>query len=44
MSQDYIAVARRLRAQEERRRRIRQRELIVVGLFAVLTLFFAIIG
>jgi hypothetical protein len=44
MSQDYIAVARRLRAQEERRRLIRRRELIILGLFGVCTLFFAIIG
>ena len=44
MSQDYIAIAQRLRAKEERRRAIRRREIIVLSLFGFFTIFFAIIG
>jgi hypothetical protein len=42
--QDYIAIAQQLRANAERRDTIRRRELILLALFVVGTLFFAIIG
>jgi hypothetical protein len=44
MSQDYIAIAQRLRAQAERRAKIRRREIIILSLFGVFTIFFALIG
>ncbi len=44
MNQDYLAVAQRLRAQEERRSRIRRREIILLALFGTFTIFFALIG
>ncbi len=44
MNQDYIAIAQRMRAQAERRARIRRREIIVLSLFGAFTIFFALIG
>lgn len=44
MSQDYIAIAQRLRAQAERRTAIRRRKMIVLGLFVVFTILIALVG
>jgi hypothetical protein len=44
MSHDYIEMAQQLRARAARNRRIRQREIVVLALFAGFTLFFALIG
>jgi hypothetical protein len=44
MSHDYIAIARRLRAEQERRAQIRRREIIILSVFGVCTILFALIG